>query len=276
MKILSKKYFHEINNNNNININDMKNNRNIVIHRNDGISSQQADLSNNNNNNDDTIYIDNYSDETSYETLENQEIDHPMDSKEPIKKPIYPTSKSDVDDFDYDNEYGYDDLDNDLVSSGNGKIVVDIKSIVKPNTQTETPFKQNRIRAMNEEDEPMEDDYKVEAVASEDNLKKPENVYSVSSEILISHVITQNEKQINTDKNQANNSEKSEESTTSDEVSEDDEDFADDWSGIEGDVAESRRSGNVRKSQEKSRQLLLCETAGTGELCRMLFKGSFG
>lgn len=31
--------------------------------------------------------------------------------------------------------------------------------------------------------------------------------------------------------------------------------------------------GNVRKSEERSRQLLLCEEAGGGELCRMLFKG---
>lgn len=31
--------------------------------------------------------------------------------------------------------------------------------------------------------------------------------------------------------------------------------------------------GNVKKSEERSRQLLLCEEAGGGELCRMLFKG---
>lgn len=30
--------------------------------------------------------------------------------------------------------------------------------------------------------------------------------------------------------------------------------------------------GNVKKSEERSRQLLLCEDAGSGELCRMLFK----
>lgn len=33
-----------------------------------------------------------------------------------------------------------------------------------------------------------------------------------------------------------------------------------------------RISGNVKKSEERSRQLLLCEDAGSGELCRMLFK----
>ncbi|XP_055920009.1 uncharacterized protein LOC129951729 [Eupeodes corollae] len=34
-----------------------------------------------------------------------------------------------------------------------------------------------------------------------------------------------------------------------------------------------RIMGNVKKSEERSRQLLLCEEAGGGELCRMLFKG---
>lgn len=33
-----------------------------------------------------------------------------------------------------------------------------------------------------------------------------------------------------------------------------------------------RISGNVKKSEERSRQLLFCEDAGSGELCRMLFK----
>lgn len=34
-----------------------------------------------------------------------------------------------------------------------------------------------------------------------------------------------------------------------------------------------RIMGNAKKSEERSRQLLLCEEAGGGELCRMLFKG---
>lgn len=34
-----------------------------------------------------------------------------------------------------------------------------------------------------------------------------------------------------------------------------------------------RIMGNVKKSEERSRQLLLCAEAGGGELCRMLFKG---
>lgn len=41
----------------------------------------------------------------------------------------------------------------------------------------------------------------------------------------------------------------------------------------QADTRAMRIMGNVRISEERSRQLLLCEEAGGGELCRMLFKG---
>lgn len=48
------------------------------------------------------------------------------------------------------------------------------------------------------------------------------------------------------------------------------------YSHLNGALLETRARrilGNVKKSEERSRQLLLCEEAGVGELCRMLFKG---
>lgn len=41
----------------------------------------------------------------------------------------------------------------------------------------------------------------------------------------------------------------------------------------QADTRAMRIMGNVRISEERSRQLLFCEEAGGGELCRMLFKG---
>lgn len=314
MKILSKKFFHE--NNNNLNYdtntnlnsklsNNYKNNyyftnkemsnlnhRNFVVYNNQesGENSPSQASSNptqqqQNSNNDDTIYIDNYTDEN-YESVENREIvDTPPRTinEPPAKLPAYtgPQPKpNEIDDFDYDSE-DYGDDENDLVSSGNGKIILDIKTRVKPayNKKDKEIESENLKDVFYKEPETREStddsvDYKVESVAQEDSLKKPENVYSVSSEILISHVITQNEKQINTDKSQS----EKDSGDVSVNNSDDEElgDDEDDWSNLDAESSDSRRSGNVRKSQEKSRQLLLCETAGSGELCRMLFKGSVG
>lgn len=49
----------------------------------------------------------------------------------------------------------------------------------------------------------------------------------------------------------------------------------DDWEE-EASAKGRRLSGNTEKLEERSRQLLLCESARTGELCRMLFKGTAG
>lgn len=43
--------------------------------------------------------------------------------------------------------------------------------------------------------------------------------------------------------------------------------------GSGGGRAARRIQGNARRSEERSRQLLLCEASDGGELCRMLFKG---
>lgn len=87
-----------------------------------------------------------------------------------------------------------------------------------------------------------------------------ENVYSVSSEIvsnLKSQYNIDDAKQIN----------KPDRSTV-------ESDKDDDWQ--ETSAKGKRLSGNNKSLVERSRQLLLCESARTGELCRMLFKGTAG
>ena len=195
--------------------------------------------------NDDTIYIDNdnYGDE-SYDNSGNfgnqvGERPHEIPVTAPvtiIERPIE-RSQTEDDDFYYEN---YDDDtetdDEDIVSSGDGKIVVNVK---KPLTNREAP------------PEPV---------------NYIENVYSVSSEIvsnLKSQYSVEDTKQINKPDKSTSDTESDKEDTSDDE-----------WE--EASAKGKRLSGNNKSLEERSRQLLLCESARTGELCRMLFKGTAG
>lgn len=171
---------------------------------------------------DDTIYIDNdnYGDEN-YDNSGNFQV--PVTAPVTIiERPVDPD-----DDFYYES---YDESDDeDIVSSGDGKIVVNVK---KPLAKTrEPPEPVNYI----------------------------ENVYSVSSEIVSKPELQYNvedAKQINKPDRSTVDSEKD-----------------DEW---EASAKGKRLSGNNKSLVERSRQLLLCESARTGELCRMLFKGTAG
>ena len=227
-----------INNNINNNNNNINNNQN---ERDDQSSSVNDD------DDDDTIYIDNdnYMDENYYNSVGNNVGERPLvnpvtPSVLIVKRPLIKIPKANSqynDDFYYD--YETDD-DSDDVSSGNGKIVVNIKSIIQ----------------------------KVAEV--------PENVYSVSSEI-VSNLKNKYDKYSIVDQKQINKPDVSDERTDTEAdssdteaiASADDEAMDDDWS----ETKKRRLIGNKKKSNERSRQLLLCESAGSGELCRMLFKG---
>lgn len=194
---------------------------------------------------DDTIYIDNdsYGDEN-YDNsgnFANQVGERPNEITVTapvtiIERPVERNQQED-DDFYYEN---YDDEtetdDEDIVSSGDGKIVVNVKKPLK-----------NRVA-------PPEPVY-------------IENVYSVSSEIvsnLKSQYSVEDTKQINKpDKSGASDSETDKEDSSDDE-----------WQ--ETSSKGKRLIGNNKSLVERSRQLLLCESARTGELCRMLFKGTAG
>lgn len=183
---------------------------------------------------DDTIYIDNdsYGDEN-YDNSGNFANQVPVTAPVTIiERPVEP----DDDDFYYEN---YDESDDeDIVSSGDGKIVVNVKKPLAKTRATVAP--------------PPEP------------VNYIENVYSVSSEIvsnLKSQYSVEDTKQIN----------KPDKSTSE---SESDKDSDDEWQ--ETSAKGKRLIGNNKSLVERSRQLLLCESARTGELCRMLFKGTAG
>lgn len=187
---------------------------------------------------DDTIYIDNenYGDEydnsgNSANQVGDRSNEVPATVPVSIERPIERIQADE--EFYYESSYDETD-DEDIVSSGDGKIVVNVKKPLK-NRVAQQPELVNYI----------------------------ENVYSVSSEI-VSNLKSQyslgDTKQIN----------KPDKSTTDrDDLS------GDDW-GEEASAKGRRLSGNTEKLEERSRQLLLCESARTGELCRMLFKGTAG
>lgn len=181
---------------------------------------------------DDTIYIDNdnYGDEN-YDNSGVGEKPNEMPVTAPvtiIERPVERSQPED-DDFYYEN---YDDEtetdDEDIVSSGDGKIVVNVK---KPLA--------NRI-------------------APPEPVNYIENVYSVSSEIVSNLKSTQYSVE------EAKQASKPDKDDASD----------DEWQ--EASAKGKRLIGNNKKLVERSRQLLLCESARTGELCRMLFKGTAG
>lgn len=206
---------------------------------------------------DDTIYIDNdnYGDE-SYDNSGNF-----ANEKKPVTAPVTiierPVERSQTaqdDDFYYEN---YDDTDDeDIVSSGNGKIVVNIRKPrpIMRTTATTTTTTTHQPEQM----QPV-----------------VENVYSVSSEIvsnLKNQYSVEDTKQIN----KADKSSSSSSSSSFDaEYDKEDGPDLDEWT-TETDAKGKRLIGNNKSLVERSRQLLLCESARTGELCRMLFKGTVG
>jgi hypothetical protein len=204
---------------------------------------------------DDTIYIDNdnYGDE-SYDNSGNFANEKPVTAPVTIiERPVErsQTAQDDDDDFYYEN---YEDTDDeDIVSSGNGKIVVNIrkpKPIMRATTSTTT------TRQPPEQMQPV-----------------VENVYSVSSEI-VSNLKNQYSVE---DTKQINKADKLSSSSSSTDAEYDKEDGPDldEWT-TETDAKGKRLIGNNKSLVERSRQLLLCESARTGELCRMLFKGTVG
>lgn len=234
----------------NSNINSNNNNNNNLNNNQDERDENQS--SSVNDDDDDTIYIDNdnYMDENYYNSVGNNVAERPLvnpvtPSVVIIKRPLIKIPKANSqynEDFYYDSNYDYEtDDDSDDVSSGNGRIIVNIKSIVQ-----------------------------------KQKAEVPENVYSVSSEI-VSNLKNKYDKYNIVDQKQINKPDISNERTdtepdTDSEIMsspDDDETLDDDWA----ETKKRRLIGNKKKSNERSRQLLLCESAGSGELCRMLFKG---
>lgn len=202
---------------------------------------------------DDTIYIDNdnygdsYADNSgSYERLSVTApvtfIERPIERKKTMQQKYHHQQQQVDDDLYYEN---YDDTDDeDIVSSGNGKIVVNIKKPLPP-TPESPPI------------EPI----------------VVENVYSVSSEIVSNLNANIDDsattKQINKPDDLIRDS-----SAFSDDSL--DGSNGDEWTVETNDEKGKRLIGNNKSLEERSRQLLLCESARTGELCRMLFKGTVG
>lgn len=194
---------------------------------------------------DDTIYIDNdnYGDESYDNSGNSANLVGDRPNEIPVTAPVTiierPVGRSqpEDDDFYYEN---YDDEsetdDEDIVSSGDGKIVVNVKKPLANHIVPPEPV--NYI----------------------------ENVYSVSSEI-VSNLKSQYSIE---DAKQINKPDKSASDTESDR----DDSNDDEWQ--ESSAKGKRLSGNNKSLVERSRQLLLCESARTGELCRMLFKGTAG
>lgn len=201
---------------------------------------------------DDTIYIDNdnygdsYADNSgNYEkpvTAPVTIIERPIERKK-NQQQLQQQQQTD-DDLYYEN---YDDTDDeDIVSSGNGKIVVNIK---KPLPSLPTP-----------EPPPME--------------PIVENVYSVSSEIVsnLKNQYAVDDSAVTTSKQINKPDDYMRESSSDIDAVE----GGDEWTVEANDAKGKRLIGNNKSLVERSRQLLLCESARTGELCRMLFKGTVG
>jgi len=204
---------------------------------------------------DDTIYIDNdnYGDE-SYDNSGNFANEKPATAPVTIiERPVERNQMTQGDDdLYYENYDDTDDEDIDIVSSGNGKIVVNIR---KP-LPMRTTHKMTTTTTTTEQPEPMQ--------------PVVENVYSVSSEI-VSNLKNQYSVE---DTKQINKADRSSSSSDAEYDKEDGPDL-DEWT-TETDAKGKRLIGNNKSLVERSRQLLLCESARTGELCRMLFKGTVG
>jgi hypothetical protein len=217
---------------------------------------------------DDTIYIDNdnYGDEN-YDNSGNYERQSVVTAPVTIiERPVERTQMSQDDDFYYENYDDTDTDDEDIVSSGNGRIIVNIRkpSVVRTarrTTTTTTAMPPTTSR----HPEPMQ--------------PVVENVYSVSSEIVSNlknqYSVDDTNKQINKPDTRSSSSSSSSFSLSDTEYDKDDSPDLDEWTA-DTDAKGKRLIGNNKSLVERSRQLLLCESARTGELCRMLFKGTVG
>jgi hypothetical protein len=186
------------------------------------------------------------------------------------RRPQDRSSEESVDDTIYiDNDnYGDENYDNSGVGEKPSEPVTAPITIIERSQPEDDDFYYE-----NYDDESESDDEDI--VSSGDgkivvNMKKPmtsriappepvnyiENVYSVSSEIVSNLKSTQ----YSTDEAR--------------QVKDDSSSSDDEWQ--EASAKGKRLSGNNKKLVERSRQLLLCESARTGELCRMLFKGTAG
>jgi hypothetical protein len=164
-----------------------------------------------------------------------------------IERPVERSPASD-DDLYYEN-YEDETDDEDIVSSGDGKIIVNVKKTSKSPKQ---------LRAKQPPIKPEPANY-------------IENVYSVSSEI----VSNLKNSQYNVDDNgkqQINQQPEDNSSSSSSSTASDDEDIDDDPPPPSevGMKNGKRLTGNNKKLAERSRQLILCRSANMGELCRML------
>jgi hypothetical protein len=190
------------------------------------------------------------------------------------RRPQDRSSEEAVDDTIYiDNEnYGDENYDNSGVGEKPSEPVTAPITIIERPVERSQP-EDDDFYYENYDDESESDDEDI--VSSGDgkivvNIKKPmksrtappepvnyiENVYSVSSEIVSNLKSTQ----YSTDDVR--------------QVKDDSSSSDDEWQ--EASAKGKRLSGNNKKLVERSRQLLLCESARTGELCRMLFKGTAG
>ncbi|CAG9800833.1 unnamed protein product [Chironomus riparius] len=207
---------------------------------------------------DDTIYIDNdnYGDE-SYDNSGNFANEKPATAPVTIiERPVERNQMTQSDDdLYYENYDDTDDEDIDIVSSGNGKIIVNIRKPL-PIRTTHKMRTTTTTTSTTEQPEPMQ--------------PVVENVYSVSSEI-VSNLKNQYSVE---DIKQINKADRSSSSSDGEYDKEDGPDL-DEWT-TETDAKGKRLIGNNKSLVERSRQLLLCESARTGELCRMLFKGTVG
>lgn len=188
---------------------------------------------------DDTIYIDNdnYGDE-SYDNSGNfaNQVVIPVTAPVTIIERTVERSQSEEEDFYYNNSYDDESESDDEDIVSSGDGKIIVNVKKKPASSRTAP------------PEPV---------------NYIENVYSVSSEIvsnLKSQYSVEDKKQNKPDKG---NSDAERDDLSDDEYQE---------ASSKG----KRLSGNTKSLVERSRQLLLCESARTGELCRMLFKGTAG
>lgn len=194
---------------------------------------------------DDTIYIDNDNYGESY-------VDNSGSYERPVTAPVTiierPVDRKKQQQADDDLYYeNYDETDDeDIVSSGNGKIVVNIKKPLPP-----TP-----------EPQPIE--------------PVVENVYSVSSEIVSNLNANIDDAATTKQINKPDDFIRDGGSYSMQDDSLDGSTGGDEWTVEANDAKGKRLIGNNKSLVERSRQLLLCESARTGELCRMLFKGTVG
>jgi hypothetical protein len=180
-----------------------------------------------------------------------------------IERPVERSPASD-DDLYYEN-YEDETDDEDIVSSGDGKIIVNVKNTKKSTKKLQKSKKKLQKQRENKQQQLQP--------SQPEPANYIENVYSVSSEI-----VSNLKSQYNVDDNgkqQTINQQQQQQSDDNTNTSNDDEDIDDEQpstvqSDVNGMKNGKRLTGNNKKLAERSRQLILCRSANMGELCRML------